>query len=68
MGREETVSHPQPLTQSRLAQELSPGRLRGQDLQGVAEDDVSDAGGHPGAEAADRRVAEGVLVPTVILK
>ena len=44
--REGRVRHSQSLRQVRLAQERRPHRLRGEDLEGVPEDDVSDVGGH----------------------
>ena len=44
--RESLVSHSEPLCQARLAQEGGPHWLRGEDLEGVPEDDVGDVGGH----------------------
>ena len=41
------VSHTESLLQPGLGQELRPDRLRGEDLDGGAEDDVSHGDGHP---------------------
>ena len=42
------VGHPQSLRQTEPGQELRPGRLRGEDLHGRAEDDVHHGDGHRG--------------------
>ena len=47
VGGEMLVSHTESLLQPGLAQELRPDRLRGEDLDGRAEDDVSHGDGHP---------------------